>query len=116
MHPSLFQIIPCWGSRQPAQTGLLIPCSQILVECEFQEKLSIPPRGSRKAASPTLKVASTEFSTLSAAPGVRPAQESLVLFDRAGGLPSVCLQLPVPPKETLPKEARQEEDPPCSGR
>lgn len=31
-------------------------------------------------------------------------QESLVLFDRAGGLPSVCLQLPVPPKETLPKE------------
>ena len=33
------------------------------------------------------------------------SQESLVLFDRAGGLPHIALQLPVPPKETLPKEA-----------
>ena len=32
-------------------------------------------------------------------------QESLVLFDRAGGLPHIALQLPVPPKHTLPKEA-----------
>lgn len=31
-------------------------------------------------------------------------QESLVLFDRAGGLPHIALQLPVPPKDTLPKE------------
>ena len=35
----------------------------------------------------------------------RLGQESLVLFDRAGGLPHIALQLPVPPKDTLPKEA-----------
>lgn len=35
-------------------------------------------------------------------------QESLVLFDRAGGLPHIALQLPVPPKETLPKEVYDE--------
>lgn len=31
-------------------------------------------------------------------------QESLVLFDRAGALPHLALQLPVPPKEQLPNE------------
>eukprot|EP00435_Cladocopium_sp_Y103_P023128 s2067_g5.t1 len=35
-------------------------------------------------------------------------KESLVLFDRAGGLPHIALQLPVPPKETLPKEVYDE--------
>lgn len=27
-----------------------------------------------------------------------------MLFDRSGGLPSLVLQLPVPPRETLPRE------------